>query len=363
MVTLSSQLSSLGEDPLSRTDFPTVHAYHPGVRAAWDEFVTSAPSGSPFHLIAWKNVLERTFHYEARYFYAARAGKITGVAPVFLISNWIMGKCLISIPLAVYGGIAAADKESEDALLNQLKQLAVAERVEHLELRNRSGEALSDFHHNPLYVTFTAPLAKNPDDNLKRLPKDTRYMIRKAQKAGLEARWGADQLEPFYHLFAQNMQKHGTPLFPRSLLESIIDEFGGSTDLALVYSNGKPVAGTLSFLFRGVVLPYYAGAGPEAPRLAANNFLYAKVMEKASLAGFREFDFGRSKKGTGSYAFKTQWNMNVEPLNYQIFLVKRREVPNFSPLNPKFQLATRLWQKVPLWLTRQIGPRVVRWFP
>jgi hypothetical protein len=79
--------------------------------------------------------------------------------------------------------------------------------------------------------------------------------------------------------------------------------------------------------------------------------------------GIRVFDFGRSKKGTGSYAFKTQWNMTEEPLHYGVHLVRRKTVPNFSPVNPKFERATRIWQKLPAWLTTAVGPHVVRWFP
>jgi hypothetical protein len=86
-------------------------------------------------------------------------------------------------------------------------------------------------------------------------------------------------------------------------------------------------------------------------------------MKSASQAGIRFFDFGRSKRGTGSYAFKSQWNMKVEALPYQVYLVNRKEVPNFSPVNPKFAMSARLWSRLPLLATMLMGPRVVRWFP
>ena len=123
------------------------------------------------------------------------------------------------------------------------------------------------------------------------------------------------------------------------------------------------MAAVFSFFFRDTVLPYYAGASPEAPALAANNLLYWELMERSAAKGIRWFDFGRSKKGTGAYAFKTQWNMTMLPLNYQLYLVKRETVPNFTPLNPKFERAARVWSKLPLALTKMLGPRVVRWFP
>jgi FemAB-related protein (PEP-CTERM system-associated) len=340
-----------------------VRAFEPEARERWDRFVLSQPGSSPHQLIAWKHVLEKTFGYESFYFYAEREGQLTGIAPLFLVSNWVMGRCLLSVPFGVYGGICAADPESEEALLDHIKGLAVSERVSYLELRNRTGKLQEGFHPNQLYVTFTSPISPDNDKNLKALPKDTRYVIRKAQKAGLEARHGTDQLQDFYDLFVHSMRKHGTPVLPYQLFENLISEYRSDVDLLMVYAGSKPISGTLSLFFRDSVLPYYAGAGPEATRYAANNFMYWKLMELAAQRGIRQFDFGRSKKGTGSYDFKTQWNMTIEPLNYQVYLVTRKTPPNFSPLNPKFQLATRVWQKMPLWMTRQIGPSVVRWFP
>jgi FemAB-related protein (PEP-CTERM system-associated) len=333
------------------------------IAGEWDRFVCEQPQGTFFHSVGWKRVLEKTFGYRSQYFCAERNGKITGVAPLFSIKNWIVGRCLHSVPLAVYGGICARDRESEQALLQHLKQLAVSEKVDYLELHTRSEELFPDFHRNSLYVTFTGPLSPDPDATLRKLPRDTRYMIRKGQKAGLRAQYGPQQIDTFYGLFVQSMKRHGTPVYPRALFENLLQEFGERVDLMVVYDGAKPISGVLSFRFRETILPYYAGAGPEAPRLAANNFMYWEIMRKAAEQGFTCFDFGRSKKGTGSYAFKTQWNMVEEPLGYQVYLVKRKSAPNFSPLNPKFDLAARIWQKLPASLTTHLGPRVVRWFP
>src|SRR5262249_9784069 len=149
-----------------------------------------------------------------------------------------------------------------------------------------------------------------------------RYMIRKGEKAGLEARYGSDQLRVFYDLFAENLRHHGTPLFPYSFFRNLVEEFRERLSLLVVYHKAAPVSGVLSFKFRDTVLPYYAGASAEATRLAANNFMYWTLMRDAALEGFRFFDFGRSKKGTGAFTFKTQWNMNIEELQYQILLVR-----------------------------------------
>lgn len=340
-----------------------IRTYDAGMSSQWDAFVRNEPSASFFHLGGWMAVMERTFGYRVCAVYSERDGRITGVLPLFLVKNWVTGPCLISTPFAVYGGIAAADSESFALLLDHAKKMARDQNVQYLELRNREGETQPQFHPSSRHVTFTCELHADPEVNMKRLPRDTRYMIRKATKLGLTARHDIDQLDQFYDLFAINLRKHGTPALPKQLLVNLVEEFGEEMDLLMVYSEGKPVSGVLTFLFGNTVLPYYSGAAPEAPRLAANNFLYWELMRWAAERGYRYFDFGRSKTGTGAYLFKTQWNMKIAPLPYQVFLVKKKSVPDFSPANRKFEMATQVWSKLPFWFTKKAGPRIVRWFP
>jgi FemAB-related protein (PEP-CTERM system-associated) len=340
-----------------------VRAFREGDAACWDEFVTRHPQGSFFQLTGWKRVIEKTFGYRPCYFLAERAGEITGIAPLFSISNWLIGNCLMSVPLGVYAGICAADEKSRESLLDLAKNESVLRGVDYLELRNRNGPIDRGFHHNSLYTTFTTSLEPNFDTNLKRLPRDTRYMIRKGEKAGLRIERGNHQLDAFYRLFAQSMHRHGTPVFPHALFANLEAEFGPAMDVMMVYRGSEAVSGVISFFFRDAVLPYYAGAGPDATKTAANNFMYWELMKYAVQRGCRTFDFGRSKKGTGSYAFKTQWNMTAELLNYEVFLVRRKTIPNFSPVNSKFERATRVWRRLPLWMANAMGPHVVRWLP
>src|SRR5271157_5322493 len=334
-----------------------------GIADEWEHFIVSNPQATPFHSTAWMRALEKTFGYENRSFFATRDGRITGVLPLFLVSNWIVGRCLVSTPFADYGGICAEDEESADAMVAHAVEIGVAEKVDFLELDRKSGKARAEFHVKDLYVSFATELAAEPEAQLKRLPRDTRYMIRKGERAGLELRSGLEQLSEFYKLFTLNWRRFGTPVFSQQWLETLADEFQGSADLTMARASGRPVAGVFSFLFRDTLFPHYSGASPDASALAANNFMYWELMKSAINQGIRRFDFGRSKKNTGAYHFKSAWNMQVDPLKYQVFMVRRRNPPNFSPANPTFALATNLWSRMPLKATTWLGPHVVRRFP
>jgi FemAB-related protein (PEP-CTERM system-associated) len=344
---------------------PSVHvrAFSTSDAGRWDEFVSRHPDGSFFQLTAWKRAIERTFGYRSCYALAERGETITGILPLFFVSDWFAGRRLLSVPLGVYGGICAADQESREKLLEAAKEECISRGVDYLELRNRCSKIDAGFHQNSLYSTFTCSLTVDLDVNLKRLPKDTRYMIRKAEKTGLRAEIGPHLKHAFYGLFAQSMHRLGTPVLPRALFDNLEKEFGNGMELMAVYSGSKAISAVVSFFYRDTIFPYYAGAGPEAPKLCANNFMYWELMKRAAQTGYRRFDFGRSKKNTGSYAFKTQWNMEVQPLDYEVLLVRRKTVPNFSPVNPKFDLAIRLWRRLPLWMANAMGPHIVRWLP
>jgi hypothetical protein len=110
-------------------------------------------------------------------------------------------------------------------------------------------------------------------------------------------------------------------------------------------------------------MPYYGGALREALPYAVNDFMYWSLLCYGAEQGYRCFDFGRSKQGTGPYDFKRHWGFEPTPLAYQYHLVRQKTLPDQNPLNPKFSLAIQTWRHLPLWLTQQLGPRLVRFFP
>lgn len=329
----------------------------------WDRFVEGCPEATPFHSTAWLRTLDRAFGFKSFSLYAERDGQITGILPLCSASNWIIGRSLMSTPFADYGGVCAEDESSTEALIGAAKELAASRNVDLLELRSRSAQLRPEFHRKHLYVSFRESLAASAEEQLKRFPRDTRYMIRRAEKVGIEFRKGLEQVPAFYELMAVSWRRFGTPILPRSFLASMIDEFQGAVDLTLGYHQEHPVVGVLSLIHGTTLWPHFAGALEEGKRLGANNLIYWELMKYAIARGLRHFDFGRSKQGTGAYRFKSSWNMPCKEMDYQVFMVGGKTVPDISPLNPKFKLATRVWSRLPLTATKWIGPHVVRWFP
>src|SRR5208337_5470583 len=145
----------------------TIRDFRPQIAGGWDRFILSNSQGTPFHSTAWMRALQRSFDYENRSFYTERNGKITGVLPLFLVSNWIIGRCLISTPFADYGGICVEDEESADALAAHAVETGVAEKIDFLELRHKTGKPRPEFYIKDLYVSFATELAAEPEAQLK----------------------------------------------------------------------------------------------------------------------------------------------------------------------------------------------------
>jgi FemAB-related protein (PEP-CTERM system-associated) len=352
--------SVLAEEP----GLVAVDTLRPLREAEWDRYVKSAPDATFFHQLGWRWLVERVFGHRAHYLTALRDGRIVGVLPMFELKSLLFGHSLVSIPFAIGGGIAADDPAAASALLAAARTLAGERKVNYLELRSEHPLPDPGLVDKDLYVTFRADLRESEEALIKRMERKRRQMMNYVAKAPFEYRVaGIEELPLFYRLFCESMRHHGTPVYPRRFLREILDRYPGDTNLFFVYHEGRPVAGVMNLTFRDVLMPFYAGADRHERPRGVDDFTYLAIMRWGRENGFHTFDFGRSKRGTGAYKFKQRWGMEEVPLGYQYHLGKARELPNVSPANPKYQAAIRIWQKLPLPVTRLLGPMIVKRVP
>jgi hypothetical protein len=95
-----------------RADSIDVSELRPGHEEEWDRYVGASPSATFFHLTGWKRVIEKVLERQCYYLAARRGSEITGVLPISRVRSRLFGDCLVSLPLAVYGGICADDQAS-----------------------------------------------------------------------------------------------------------------------------------------------------------------------------------------------------------------------------------------------------------
>ncbi len=280
----------------------------------------------------------------------------------------LLGSTLVSLPNAVYGGVAANDPAIGQALIDEAKRLATKLRVKHLELRHdvqaSAGSDDPDLKGKELYVAFDCPISTNDESLMKTFPPDLRRMIRIGVKNELTTEFGREALlDEFYDAYAASVHRLGSPVFPKRLFAACLKSYGDECDIMMIRKDGRVAGTVLSFYFRDTVFPYYSGSYPEFNRAGINNFMYWELMRSAARRGFTKFDFGRSKRGTGAYDFKRGWRMTERALPYKYFLVTAKAVPDVNPLNPKLQPFVNLWKRVPPSVAKFLGPIVVRHLP
>lgn len=325
---------------------------------AWDRFVYTAAQGTFFHRTAWRDVIRRAFGHRCHYLYAEQDGEVVGVLPLAHVKSRLFSNALISMPFCVYGGVVAVDDLARHALETAAQELAHKRRVDYLEIRNIAPKR-TDWVHNPLYVTFRKSLSQDVEENFRAIPRKQRAMVRKGIEAGLQAEID-DGVDRLYKAYAESLRNLGTPVFSKRYLRLLKAAFGDDCQILTVTHAGELVASVMSFYFKDEVLPYYGGGMAAARELKGNDFMYWEVMKRACERGVKVFDYGRSKRDTGSFRFKRHWGFEPEDLHYEYCLVKAQEMPNLSPTNPKYERAIGVWKKLPLTVTNRIGPWLAR---
>jgi FemAB-related protein (PEP-CTERM system-associated) len=326
---------------------------------AWDGFVRAQPFATFFHLSGWKEVIEQSLGHKCHYLFARQASEIVGILPLTHVRGRIFGNSLISNGFCVYGGPVATCDAAMQALNTAAMDLARELGVERIEYRLRQPR-MSDWHcDRETYVTFRKPLASDPEEQMLLIPRKQRAMVRKGMKEQLKGVVDRDARR-FYALYAESVRNLGTPVLARRYFDCLKSVFSKDAEIVTILSNGQAVASVLSFFFRDEVLPYYGGGGNAARACAANDFMYWEVMRRACAGGIKLFDFGRSKVGTGSFAFKKHWGFEPEPLYYEHFLQHLTEVPKINPLNPKYARMIAVWKRLPLSIANVLGPIIAR---
>lgn len=325
----------------------------------WDAFVMACPQATFFHRAGWQKIVRDVFRHDTYFLYAEADDCVLGVLPLGHVNSWLFGNSLSGLPFAVYGGVAAASEEVVVALEQEAQRLARRLGVSHLEWRNINPRH-ADWPRQDLYVTFRKEILEQEEANLLAIPRKQRAMVRKGIKNGLVSSIDPDA-ERFFALYADNVRRHGTPALPKRYFQALLAEFGADCEVLTVSApNGSALSSVLSFYFRGEVLPYYAGDSETARETAANDFKYWELMRRACARGLKVFDYGRSKQGTGSYAFKKNWGFEPTPLHYEYCLYKRADVPQNNPSNAKYKLLIATWRRLPLVVANWLGPLVVR---
>ncbi|MCC6581763.1 MAG: FemAB family PEP-CTERM system-associated protein [Phycisphaeraceae bacterium] len=326
----------------------------PELDPRWLTVLREALNHRIFMLIAWRDGGE---------------GTMTGYLPLALVSSPLFGRFLVSLPYLNRAGVLADSPDIAAELIAEAAALAGRLDVRYLELRHEEPT-----HHETLSrqrdekVRMVLELPGNGEALWQAIDSKVRNQIRKAEKSNLTVKWGGlDLLDGFYDVFATNMRDLGTPVYSRKLFEAILRHFPQEAELAVMEHENQAIAGALLVhdtlrSTGGCTQVPSASALKQFNHLNANMGMYHHLLLRTIERGGCWFDFGRSSVDSGTYRFKKQWGARPLATVWQ-YHVRRGDIDAVRPDNPRYQRRIRAWRKLPVWVTKWVGPVIVRGIP
>ncbi|QSP96547.1 FemAB family PEP-CTERM system-associated protein [Marinobacter salinisoli] len=331
---------------------------------AIEQYVASHPAGSIWHLPAVTSFIESTYRHKVRYFFAAdKSDQIVGVLPVVQLKSALFGNFMLSVPYFNYGGILSENRDVAQKLILAAESWRVAEQSEHIELRHlaESGLGLRKRSHK---VTFWLPIPDDVADLWRSFKPKLRAQIRRGQRDLNDLSIGGlELLDEFYRVFAINMRDLGTPVYGRHFFHNLLDSLGDKAWLVIGRIDGQAVTCALLTGFGDRMEIPWASSLRQVGQTGANMAMYWRILEFAGQQGYRYFDFGRCSPESGTYNFKRQWGAQEIPMHWDYVVPDTGGLPALNPDNPKFKLLIQVWKRLPLWVTKCVGPKIVKSLP
>jgi serine/alanine adding enzyme len=332
--------------------------------SAIEAFVAKSEEASLYHGYRWSSVIEDCFSHRSHYLLCEEPkGTIRGILPLVHMKSRMFGNFTVSVPFFNYGGVCADDGETRNLLIGEAIRISRELGATHLELRQERPLG-NGFPVRTAKVSMRRPLPPTADDLWGSFPSKLRSQIRRPQKSGMTVRVGREEeLGSFYHVFSECMRDLGSPVLPKGFFRAILERFADSTWICSVYRGREPMAAGFLCAFKDRLEIPWGASLHRFHSLSPNMLMYWGCLEFACNQGYRMFDFGRSTVGEGTYRFKEQWGAVPYPMNWHYWVAGGGPLPEINPANPKYRLAIGIWRKLPVSLTRALGPRIVRNIP
>jgi FemAB-related protein (PEP-CTERM system-associated) len=312
----------------------------------------------------WLRVLQTGLGHDVYAVEAVSGGCTVGFLPLAHVSSMLFGRFLVSLPYLNTNGVVAASPEVQAELVSRAATLADELDVRYLELRHEA-----PVPHPSLTATLTSkvhmrlPLPATEEKLWKGFDTKVRNQIRKGEKGTFAVEWGAENLlDAFHDVLSENMRDLGSPVYGKALFAAILEAFPGDAEVCVVRDGPKPVAAALLLHGWGLTEVPTASSLKAYNPSNVNMLMYHHLLRRAVSRGQAVFDFGRSTTEGRTFKFKQQWGAEPHPAAWQ-YCVLHGEVGEMRPDSPRYQRAIRVWQRLPVFVTRRVGPMIVRGIP
>jgi FemAB-related protein (PEP-CTERM system-associated) len=338
-----------------------VRLFEQGDADNWQRYVNSHEGATLYHEIGWKRAVEETYGHRPYYLLAESVdGRIHGVLPMFLVRNMSLKKRLISVPFAPYGGICCDDAVARLFLAEEALRLGRGLGVSYCEFRDLgANKPYEGCKPTAYFVTDIVDLSPGMGQVWDAINKNVKRKINKGMKSGLtfNIKDDSDAVLRFYDLYARTMSRLGTPVHSAAFFMNIRKHL--PVYVANVEYEGEVISSLYLLRYKDTMIYGWGASLQEHLKLSPNAYNYWCSMGFAHGLGLARFDFGRSLVGSGNYHFKEGWGAKEIPLTYLYYPPANAAAP---PQSQYGKLAA-VWSKLPVGLSRLVGPELRKYVP
>jgi len=333
--------------------------------AEYDKYVRGHSKYTAYHDLRMKDVIESNTKQACVYFVARdTTDTVRGVLPLVVISSHLFGNYAVSMPWFNYGGVLADSSEIATQLMLAAQARLGSKALEHIEFRDTCEyEGWSKYTNK---VSMTLALPKSTDQFNKIIGSSIRSQSDKARKNGCTIKFGRSELlKDFLSVFAVRMRDLGTPIHSSAFFESLMKEYEKETFIAVVYQNGTAISVGFLLSHGSTIEIPWASSLTSSNSIGANMYLYRNILCESIRRGYSHFDFGRSTVDSNTWRFKKQWGAKESQLYWHRWYASgdSSKQSDLSVDNPKYKFGIAVWRKLPVWLTRLMGPLLIRGLP
>ncbi len=338
----------------------------------WRKYIESKGKETVVYDTRLPKVMSDVYGNCSYYMRVYRQNEHVGICQLVFQRSLLFGRRLTSLPYFDVSGILADDIVSRKALVRACERLRRRTRSKWVELRQ-------DYR---LPVDINGIGVKVRDDKAKlklQLPEETdilwnelkpkvRNLVRKARNNKLQVISGKSELiKDFYYVYLDNMRNLGSPAHSLRFFERICSVFSDNVRVFVVIKSTdsekskdrKPIAAGVTFVDGDCLYIPWAASLWKYKHLSANMLLYWTMLEYAIEKGLKFFDFGRSTIDSGTYRFKKQWGACEFPLYWHYIGQFDTDVSDLKAESDKYRFFIKLWTRMPIWLTRLLGPKLI----
>ena len=268
---------------------------------------------------------------------------------------------MISLPFGNYGGfILPVDTKDglADGDLEPIVRFFDKSKAFALEIREIH-KPKHDFQIQDGFTTFELLFPEDLEVLWKKvISGNARTSVRKADKLNIKVVFNDPRaLDVFQKIYEKDSSFHGTPIHALKWYEALTTLFHQESLIVLAEYEDRFIGASLILLYQGKSMLHASVTDPEYRKIPISDKLIWSAFEhlvQKRLAS--SFDFGRTRPVPGKLFFKRKWGGIERPIYYSYLIKPGAKIPQILPENPKMGPAIHVWSKMPMALTRLIGP-------